>query len=182
VFPFDSEAYPNALAIATPQDLKLALVDTERTTHVNTLPVGETVRRIAYSTDLKAFGLGTIRRTLQRGYEVVKSYFKLVDEVVFKMLDTFDLNEEELVQSVMRADLRDSSGELVERFVVGTAYLEDQVSDTARGRILVFAVTQERMLSLVTELPVKGACHSLGCVDGNIVAALVKTVGQSISR
>jgi len=96
------------------------------------------------------------------------------------MLDTFDLNEEELVQSVMRADLRDSSGELVERFVVGTAYLEDQVSDTARGRILVFAVTQERMLSLVTELPVKGACHSLGCVDGNIVAALVKTVGQSI--
>lgn len=180
VCPFDSEAYPNALAIATPQDLKLALVDTERTTHVNTLPVGETVRRIAYSTDLKAFGLGTIRRTLQRGYEVVKSYFKLVDEVVFKMLDTFDLNEEELVQSVMRADLRDSSGELVERFVVGTAYLEDQVSDTARGRILVFAVTQERILSLVTELPVKGACHSLGCVDGNIVAALVKTVGQSI--
>lgn len=177
---FDSEAYPNAIAVATPEDLKLALVDTERTTHVNTLPVGETVRRIAYSTDLKAFGLGTIRRTLQRGYEVVKSYFKLVDEVVFKMLDTFDLNEEELVQSVLRADLRDSSGEFVERFVVGTAYLEDQVSDTARGRILVFAVTQERMLSLVTELPVKGACHSLGCVDGNIVAALVKTVGQSI--
>lgn len=180
VCPFDSEAYPNAIAIATPEDLKLALVDTERTTHVNTLPVGETVRRIAYSTDLKAFGLGTIRRTLQKGYEVVKSYFKLVDEVIFKMLDTFDLNEEELVQSVMRADLRDSSGELVERFVVGTAYLEDQVSDTARGRILVFAVTKERMLSLVTELPVKGACHSLGCVDGNIVAALVKTVRQSI--
>jgi len=180
VCPFDSEAYPNAIAIATPEDVKIALVDTERTTHVNTLPVGETVRRIAYSTDLKAFGLGTIRRTLQKGYEVVKSYFKLVDEVVFKLLDTFDLNEEELVQSVMRADLRDSSGDLVERFVVGTAYLEDQVSDTARGRILVFAVTQERMLSLVTELPVKGACHSLGCVDGNIVAALVKTVGQSI--
>ena len=180
VCPFDSEAYPNAIAIATSEDVKIALVDTERTTHVDTLPVGETVRRVAYSTDLKAFGLGTIRRNLKGGYEVVKSYFKLVDEVVFKLLDTFDLNEDELVQSVLRADLRDDSGDTVERFVIGTAYLEDQVSDTARGRILVLAVTQERMLKLVTELPVKGACHSLGCVDGNIVAALVKTVGQSL--
>lgn len=179
VCPFDSEAYPNAIAIATFDDVRIALIDTERTTHVNTLPVGETVRRVAYSTDLKMFGLGTIRRTLENGYEVVKSYFKLVDEIIFKLLDTFDLNENELVQSVLRADLHDGSGDTVERFVVGTAYLEDQVSGTARGRILVFAVTQERLLSLVMELPVKGACHSLGCVDGNVVAALVKTVSCS---
>ena len=176
VCPFDSEAYPNAIAVATPEDVKIALVDTERTTHVNTLPVGETVRRVAYSTDLKAFGLGTIRRTLLEGKEVVKSFFKLVDEVVFKLLDTFDLNEDELVQSVVRAYLRDSSGDMVERFVVGTAYLEAQASDMARGRVLVFTVTQDRTLRLITELPVKGACHSLGCVDGNIVAALVKSV------
>ena len=179
VCPFDSEAYPNAIALATPEDVKIALVDRERTTHVNTLPVGETVRRVAYSTDLKAFGLGTIRRTLLEGKEVVKSFFKLVDEVVFKLLDTFDLNEDELVQSVVRADLRESSGDIIERFVVGTAYLEDQASDMARGRVLVFTVTQDRTLRLITELPVKGACHSLGCVDGNIVAALVKSVGQS---
>ena len=178
VCPFDSEAYPGAIAVATPQDLKIALVDTERTTHVNTLPVGETVRRVAYSTTLKAFGIGTIRRTLQEGCEVVKSYFKLVDEVVFKLLDSFDLNDNELVESVARADLRDGSGDTVERFIVGTAYLEDQVSDTARGRILVLAVTQDRMLKLVTELPVRGACRALGCIDGNIVAALIKTVRE----
>ena len=177
VCPFDCEAYPEAIAIATPEDLKIALVDTERTTHVNTLPVGESVRRIAYSTKLKAFGVGTVRRTSQDGFELVKSHFKLVDEVVFKGLDTFDLNENELVESVIRADLRNDSGEMVERFVIGTALLEDQVSDTARGRILVLAVTQDRMLQLVTELSVKGACRALGIVDGNIVAALVKTVG-----
>ena len=176
VCPFDTEAYPGAVAVATPEDLKIALVDTERTTHVNTLPVAETVRRVAYSTALKTFGIGTIRRTLQEGCELVKSHFKLVDEVIFKLLDSFDLNDSELVESVARADLRDSSGDVMERFVVGTAYLEDQLSDTARGRILVFAVTQDRMLKLVTELPVKGACRALGCVSGNIVAALVKTV------
>ena len=181
VCPFDCEAYPEAIAIATPEDLKIALVDTERTTHVTTLPVGESVRRLAYSMNLKAFGIGTVRRTLQDGFELVKSHFKLVDEVVFKGLDTFDLNENELVECVIRADLRDGSGETVERFVVGTAYLEEQVSDTARGRILVLEVTQDRMLQLVTELPVKGACRALGVVDGNIVAALVKTVSSEIN-
>lgn len=180
VCPFDCEAYPEAIAIATPEDIKIALVDTERTTHVTTLPVGESVRRLAYSANLKLFGIGTVRRTLQDGFELVKSHFKLVDEVVFKGLDTFDLNENELVESVIRADLRDVSGETVERFVVGTAYLEEQVSDTARGRILVLEVTQDRMLQLVAELPLKGACRALGVVDGNIVAALVKTVSQAI--
>lgn len=181
VCPFDCEAYPEAIAIATSEDLKIALIDTERTTHVNTLPVAESVRRLAYSTTLKAFGIGTIRRTLKDGFELIKSHFKLVDEVIFKSLDTFDLNENELVESVVRADLRDGFGETVERFVVGTAYLEDQVSDTARGRILVLAVTQDRMLQLVTELPVKGACRALGVVDGNIVAGLVKTVNHTSS-
>ena len=180
VCPFDCEPYPEAIAIATPEDLKIALVDTEQTTHVTTLPVGESVRRLAYSTNLKSFGIGTVRRTLQDGFELVKSHFKLVDEVVFKGLDTFDLNDNELVESVIRADLRDGSGETVERFVVGTAYLEDQVSGKARGRILVLEVTHDRMLQLVTELPVKGACRALGVVDGNIVAALVKTVSQTI--
>lgn len=173
---FDSEAYPGAIAIATQDEVKIAVVDTERTTHVQTLQVGETVRRIAYSTRLKAFGIGTIHRSLRRSQEVVQSHFKLTDEVLFKELDTYALNEEELVESVIRADIREDSGDLVERFVVGTAYLDDDQDESIRGRIIVFAVTTERRLKVITELPVKGACRALGVIAGNIVAALVKTV------
>ena len=173
---FDSEAYPGAIAIATPEDVRIALVDTERTTHVQTLPVGDTVRRIAYSPKLKAFGIGTIHRSLRQSQEVVESYFKLADEVMFQELDSYALNEEELVESVIRADIREDSGELVERFVVGTAYLDDEEPDSIRGRIMVFAVTAERTLKVITELPVRGACRALGVISGNIVAALVKTV------
>ena len=176
ICPFDSEAYPGAIAIATPEDLKIALVDTERTTHVQTLPVNETVRRVAYSTKLKAFGLGTIKRTLRDGVEIVQSHFKLADEVLFKELDTYELNVDELVESVIRADLDEGHGRILERFVVGTAYLDDERDDSIRGRIIVFEVTQERMLKVVTELSVKGACRALGVVAGNIVAALIKTV------
>lgn len=173
---FDTEAYPGAIAIATLDDVRIALVDTERTTHVQSLHVGETVRRLAYSAKLKAFGIGTIHRSLRGYQEIVKSRFKLADEVLFKELDTYELNEEELVESVIRADIREDSGELVERFVVGTAYLDDDQEDAARGRIIVFAVTPERRLKVITELPVKGACRALGVIGGNIVAALVKTV------
>lgn len=176
---FDSEAYPGAIAIATPEDVRIALVDTERTTHVQTLPVGETVRRMAYSPKLKAFGIGTIHRSLRQSREFIKSHFKLADEVLFKELDTYALNEEELVESVIRADIREDSGELVERFIVGTAYLDDEEPDSIRGRIIVFAVTSERTLKVITELPVRGACRALGVISGNIVAALVKTVRRS---
>ncbi|KAL8922971.1 MAG: hypothetical protein Q9172_003349 [Xanthocarpia lactea] len=176
VCPFDAEAYSGAVAIATPSDLRITLVDTERTTHVHTLKVNETVRRIAYSRQLKAFGVGTIHRELQDGCEVIESHLKLNDEVMFKELDTFALYKDELIESCIRADLRDRSGKLTERFVIGTAYMDHQGDGEVRGRILVFAVGQERKLKLINKLSVRGACRALGVVDGNIVAALVKTV------
>ncbi|KAF1939040.1 hypothetical protein EJ02DRAFT_409238 [Clathrospora elynae] len=176
VCPFDSEAYPGSVAIATSEDLRIAVVDTERTTHVQTLKVNETVRRIAYSPNLKAFGLGTIKRILKHGEEIMLSHFKLADEIQFKELDTYALNEEELVECVMRCELPDGSGDLAERFVVGTAYLDDQNTTTERGRILILEVTPERVLKLVTEIAVKGGCRCLATCEGKIVAALIKTI------
>ncbi|EON61079.1 hypothetical protein W97_00290 [Coniosporium apollinis CBS 100218] len=176
VCPFDSAAYPSAIVIATSEDVRIAVVDTERTTHVQTLLVNETVRRIAYSPALKAFGLGTTKRILRDGVEIIQSHFKLADEILFKELDTFALNEDELVESVMRAELDDGTGDLAERFVVGTAYLDDEAAGNVRGRILVLEVTNDRQLKLVTELAVKGACRCLGMCDGKIIAALTKTV------
>lgn len=176
VCPFDSEAYPKSIAIATSEDLRIALVDTERTTHVQTLKVDETVRRIAYSPSLKAFGLGTIKRILKSGEEILLSHFKLVDEIQFKELDTWPLKEQELVESVIRCTLPDGSGALSERFVLGTAYLDDQAAAAERGRILILEVTPDRQLKLVTELAVKGGCRCLAICNGKLVAALIKTV------
>ncbi|KAF7194854.1 DNA damage-binding protein 1b [Pseudocercospora fuligena] len=179
---FDSFGdYSGAIAIATTDedgqnDLKIAIVDEERTTHVQDLFIHETVRRIAYSAELKAFGLGCIKRTLSAGNEEVESHFKLVDEVAFKELDTWALNEDELIECVIRCHLDDGSGEEAERFVIGTAYLDDQDANNARGRILVLEITEDRRIKLVTELAVRGACRCLAVCQGRIVAALVKTI------
>ncbi|KAK5165060.1 uncharacterized protein LTR77_009157 [Saxophila tyrrhenica] len=177
---FDSAAYPNAIAIASDdQELKLAVVDEERTTHVQTLPVHETVRRIAYSPDLKAFGLGTIKRTLEAGEELVESHFKLVDEVAFQELHSYALRPDELVECGMRCKLDDGVGGEAERFVVGTSFLDEAAGDatTVRGRLLVFEVTESRELKLIAEKALRGACRCLGMAgSGRIVAAMVKTV------
>ncbi|KAB8078709.1 mono-functional DNA-alkylating methyl methanesulfonate N-term-domain-containing protein [Aspergillus leporis] len=178
---FDSEAYPGSIAVATPHELKIALVDTERTTQIQTLPIGATVRRVAYSPSEKAFGIGTIERKLDDGAEIVTSRFMLADEVLFRQLDSFELRPEELVESVIRAEFlagKDDNGRdmIKDRFVVGTAYLDDEGEESIRGRILVFEVDNGRKLTKVAELSVRGACRALAMLGDKIVAALVKTV------
>ncbi|KAJ9307256.1 hypothetical protein DTO217A2_3315 [Paecilomyces variotii] len=178
---FNSEAYPESIAVATPRDLRIALVDKERTTQIQTLPVNATVRRVAYSPSEKAFGIGTIKRTLKDGVEIVESQFVLADEIMFRTLDAVDLKKDELVESVIRAEFpagKDAAGKdtFQDRFIVGTAYLDEEQEDSIRGRILVFEVDKNRMLTQVAELPVKGACRALAMLGEKIVAALVKTV------
>lgn len=171
---FNCEASPGAIAIATNSELKIAVLDTERTTHVQTLPLNETVRRVAYSSKLRAFGLGTVRRTLKENNEIIQACFKLADEIMFKQLDTYELDEDEIVESVIRADLLEESGEWVERFIVGTGSLVDR--QALSGRIVIFAVTSDRLLKVIAELPVSGACRALGVVEGRITIALDRTV------
>ncbi|KAJ5647867.1 hypothetical protein N7490_004239 [Penicillium lividum] len=178
----NTEAYPNAIAVATASELKIALVDKERTTQIQTLPMGSTVRRVAYSPSEKAFGLGTIDRKLEDGVEVVKSHFVLADEILFRKLDSLELEQDELVESVIRAEFpagKDGLGNEItkDRFVVGTSYLHDVVKEEGiRGRILVLEVDHGRKLTQVAELPVRGGCRALAMMDDKIVAALVKTV------
>ncbi|KIW01818.1 uncharacterized protein PV09_06671 [Verruconis gallopava] len=174
---FDAAAYQGAVAIATADDLRISIIDTERTTHVQTLAVGETVRRIAYSPTLRAFGLGTIKLTLRDGVETLTSHFKLADEVMFKELDTYRLHDNEIVETVIRAELNDGTGDTAERFIVGTSIVDDDEASEHHGRIIVFEVTEDRILKEIAEHPVRGACRRLAVLpNGKIVAALVKTI------
>lgn len=175
----NAEAFPGAIAVATEKELKISLVDKERTTQIQTLPIGSTVRRVAYSPSEKAFGLGTIDRKLEDGAEVVKSHFVLADEIMFGRLDAIELREEELVECVIRAESSSKkNGQKItkDRFIVGTAFADEESKEGIRGRILVLEVDHGRKLSQVAELEVKGACRALAIMGDRIVAALVKTV------
>ncbi|KAK4200972.1 mono-functional DNA-alkylating methyl methanesulfonate N-term-domain-containing protein [Triangularia verruculosa] len=185
ICPFDTEAFPDSIIVATDTQIKISKIDRTRRTHLRELPMGEMVRRIAYSPKEKVFGLGCIKRSLVDGDEVVQSSFRLVDEVIFQPVGkTFHFdrtNYLELVEAVIRAELPDSYGNPAERFIVGTSFLPDPdyaiSPDQHRGRILVFGVDDNRDPYLILSHPTKGVCRCLEVLDGNkIVAGLAKTV------
>ncbi|KAI0013037.1 mono-functional DNA-alkylating methyl methanesulfonate N-term-domain-containing protein [Xylariaceae sp. FL0662B] len=181
---FNAEAFPDSIVVATEKDVRISTIDTERRTHVHALPMGETIRRIAYSRNERAFGLGCFKREVRDNQEIITSSFKLVDEIVFKQLGhDFILDRSagfEMVEAVIRAELPDSYGTPVERFLVGTTYLDDgnttALHDDIRGRILVIGVDSERVPYLVTSHNLKGSCRALGVIGDKIVAALAKTI------
>jgi DNA damage-binding protein 1 len=178
---FDWEALPDSIAVATDSQIRICHVDRERLTHVKTLPMKETVRRVAYSPTHRAFGLGCIKKELRDNEEVITSSFKLVDEIIFQELgEPFILDaagELELVECVIRAALPDSNGDLVERFVVGTSIMyDDATASDVGGRILVLGVDDDRKVYQLESYNLRGACRCLGTMDSHIVAGLSKTV------
>jgi DNA damage-binding protein 1 len=183
---FDSQAFPNSIVVATSNQLKISQIDTERRTHVSTLPMGETIRRIAYSPAERLFGIGTIKRALFKGEEIVTCSFSLVEDVKLGGIgEPYVLGEEygaELIECVIRADLPINHGDFLpaERFIVGTSLIDEennyiQESDV-RGRIMVFAVDSNKTPHLVGQILLKGACRKLAVLNGQIIAALTKTV------
>ncbi|KAJ6780357.1 hypothetical protein PWT90_06552 [Aphanocladium album] len=183
VAPFDSEAFPDSILLSTDKHVRLCHVDKERLTHVKSLPVYETVRRVAYAPGIKAFALGCIKKELIHNEEVITSSVKLVDEIIFQELGApLQLNASstlEMVESVIRAELSDHTGTLVERFIVGTSFVTDaEVGEAGetRGRILVLGVDEERQLYTIVSHNLKGACRCLSVMDEYIVAGLSKTV------
>ncbi|KAL7819855.1 mono-functional DNA-alkylating methyl methanesulfonate N-term domain-containing protein [Trichoderma gracile] len=183
VAPFDSEAFPDSIVLSTDEHIRICHVDNERLTHVKSLPMHETVRRVAYAPGLKAFGLGCIKKELVDNEEVVTSTVRLVDEIIFQELgQPFELNASaslELVECVIRAELPDSNGNMAERFLVGTSFVADPGTDEAgetRGRIVVLGVDESRQLYQIASHNLKGVCRCLAMLDDYIVAGLSKTV------
>jgi DNA damage-binding protein 1 len=176
VAPFNSALFPNAIVMATASEVKICQLHETRTTQVHPLYLSQTVRRLAYSPALRAFGLGTILRKVEDGAETAESSFKLVDEIMFKPLASDKMRQDELVTAVIRTELPDRYGQMAERFIVGTSFGDDAVVDNFRGRIIVYEVTEDRQLKILASQSVKTACQCLAMVRNDLVAALNRTI------
>jgi len=184
VCPFDAEAFPESVVVATDKSISISRIDAEQRAHTTSLPMGETIRRMAYSQSERVFGLGCLKRELRNGVEHITSTFRLVDEVVFdKVQQPIELQQgppAEAVECVIRAELPDMHGSPVERFIVGTSFLDNQqepVQDAKNGgRILVIGLDSERSPYIILSHNTKGACRTMAAMDGMLVVALTKTV------
>ncbi|KAL1891852.1 hypothetical protein Sste5346_007396 [Sporothrix stenoceras] len=184
VCPFDSDGYPEAIVVASLSSIKIARPDTQRQTHVQTIQMHETIRRLAYSPAEKVFALGCIDISVVNGTEVPTCSIKLVDEIMFRTIGmTLPIEGEqgELIESVIRAELKDAQGTPVERFLVGTSYIPGgqttMVDDNGSlGRVIVVGIDSERNPYIISTHRMRGPCRRLAVLDGRIVLGLSKTV------
>ncbi|KAF3312430.1 DNA damage-binding protein 1 [Orbilia oligospora] len=177
VVAFNAEAFPDTVVVATDESVFIAKIDEARTTHTRMSPLCQFARRVAFSKEKKAYGVATIRNSIDTttGMESSSCYIHVIDENFYDKIDAYELYPNELVESLLCASLANPDGTISEKFVVGTAIGNDS-DESEHGRLLFLELGADKMLRLITELELPGACHSLAIVKGYILAGLSKSI------
>ncbi|KAI9993806.1 hypothetical protein PInf_016327 [Phytophthora infestans] len=173
--PFDSESFPECLALSSEEELTIGTVDDIQKLHIQTFHLNEWARRIAHDPESHTLGVLTVSFTVDdTGEEVDQGFVRLFDDQTFEVLHSYRLDPFETPCSVVVCPLAGDSVN-ASYFVVGTAYIHEEEAEPHQGRILVFAVTGihgERKLQLVTEKEVKGAVYCLNSFNGKVLAGV----------
>ncbi|KAF1772263.1 HAD-like domain [Phytophthora cactorum] len=173
--PFDSESFPECLALSSEEELTIGTVDDIQKLHIQTFHLNEWARRIAHDPESHTLGVLTVSFTVDdTGEEVDQGYVRLFDDQTFEVLHSYRLDPFETPCSVVVCPFAGDSVN-ASYFVVGTAYIHEEEAEPHQGRILVFAVTGihgERKLQLVTEKEVKGAVYCLNSFNGKVLAGV----------
>ncbi|DAZ92907.1 TPA: LOW QUALITY PROTEIN: hypothetical protein N0F65_013069, partial [Lagenidium giganteum] len=173
--PFDSEAIPECMALASEEDLTIGTVDDIQKLHIQTVHLNEWARRIAHDPQSHTLGVLTSKFSVdENGEEVEHAYVRLFDDQTFELLNSYRLDPFEAVGAIISTSFAGDSSNTT-YFVVGTAYVHDEEWEPHQGRILVFSISGihgERKLQLVTEREVKGSVFCLNAFNGKVLAGV----------
>src|SRR5699024_9253077 len=85
VSPFNSESFPESLAIATDEYFTIGSMDDIQKLHIRTIALGEMPRRIAHQESSETFCVLTAKTDRNDVGEQVDTYFvKLIDQQTFE--------------------------------------------------------------------------------------------------
>ncbi|KAG0202400.1 DNA damage-binding protein 1a [Mortierella sp. GBA30] len=179
---FNCEAFPNALAIVGSDEegvLRIGSIDEFQELHVQTFPIHESPRRIAYLAPRKCFGVLSIRIVNEEPEAVGSTkvvsceeeevgYIRLHDDQTFDLLHTYELQRDEAPQCIAAVTF---TGDPTSYIAVGTADSDSEGVPT-RGRILILEVSETSQLKLVSEVEVKGAVMSIKEFQGKLLCGI----------
>ena len=164
--PFNCDAFPDSLALASESDLTIGGIDDIQKLHIRTVPLGEQPRRIAHQPETRTYAALTENFDVDARGE---NYFvRLFDDVTFETLCKFRLEPDEQDSSVISCAFADDPRAY---YVVGTGYSLPEEPEPTRGRILVFRA-EDGKLQLVAEKEVKGAVYNLNAFNGKLLAGI----------
>ena len=162
--PFNCDAFPDSLALASESDLTIGGIDDIQKLHIRTVPLGEQPRRVAHQPQS-----GTYAALTENFDGRSETYFvRLFDDVTFETLHKFRLEPNEQDSSVISCVFADDP---CAYYVVGTGYTMPEEPEPTRGRVLVFRA-EDGKLQLVAEKEVKGAVYNLNAFNGKLLAGI----------
>ncbi|KAJ1968869.1 DNA damage-binding protein 1a [Dispira parvispora] len=197
---FSSEGLPRCVALVHDQGLRVGTVDDIEKLHIRTIPlVNCMAHRICFQESTRVFGILTLlvpptggvggnappsgstdQPSVEAGSSSTKvldtkgdsatSSLNVLDEHTFDLVDSFMLQAYEQAESLLTACL---GTDKTEYFIVGTAFVYPNTTDTTKGRILILRFSAEqRKLDLVQALEVNGAVYSLAVTQSHLAAAI----------
>lgn len=195
---FNTESFPDCLALCMEQSLTIGSIDSIQKLHVDTIPLREMPRRISHHSSSSHFVVLTVRTELTEEREEETCFVRLIDDSTLtfdracfllplvprqillsinckqftaakeKKDNSFKLKEYENGCSVISCCFSSDNTEYV---VVGTATAKPQEPEPTKGRILVFKI-EDSSLVLIHEREARGAVYSLNAFNGKLIACI----------
>lgn len=174
---FDTEAFPECLAIATESELHLGAVDEIQKLHISPIRLGEQPRRITHMESARVFAVLTESTILdENGDEALEQFIRIIDDTRYDTISKFKLRPMESGSSILVASFTGEGVNKDEQFlVVGTAVEKPNEPEPTDGRIMIFRFVDGRLIT-VAERDARGAVYSLCAFNGMLLA----TVGPEV--
>ena len=195
--PLNTGAYPDALALASSSGLIVGSVAAIQKLHIQTIPLGESPKRIAYQEATSTYGIITMRNSnitassvstlcqnITDSSDVINGMdpdsrlkkdaannsevhnLLIMDKKTYEVLHVHRFAPTEWGLSVFSYHCNDK-----DYFVVGTAFVNEEDSESKDGRVIVFR-WDGTTLNQVASHDVKGAVSCVTEVCGKILAGI----------
>lgn len=170
---FDTEEFPDCLAIATESGLHLGAVDEIQKLHISTVPLNEQPRRIAHMETARVFAVLTESTHIdENGDETLEEFVRTIDDTRYDTVARYGLKPMESGSSILATTFVGANINKDEEFlVVGTGFERPDQEDPNVGRILIFRMLEGKP-ALVAQLEVNGAVFSLCSFNGMLLASI----------
>jgi len=171
---FNAEAFPECLAFIQDETMVIGTIDQIQKLHIRTIPLGEQPRRICHQKESHTFAVCTVSSDFESTKDDNEiNYVRLIDDQTFETLSKFQLDSYEHACSIVSCAFE--KDEKHHYYLIGTAYAPPDEVEPARGRILVFLVTNNNgsiSLDLVHSKEVKGAVYNLNSFNGKLLVGV----------
>ncbi|BFZ58878.1 hypothetical protein PYCC9005_005944 [Savitreella phatthalungensis] len=162
---FECAALNSTMVVATDTGLRIGGIDSTQKLQYRAVPVGELVRRLVAFGEV--YAALTMRLEVEQvtGNETQRSFVRIFDRETFELLETLELDNNEMCQSICVLDSR--------LLAVGTSITEEGVDECRSGRILLLAYDElTKTLSMTAQHETPGSVYCVADTRGQLVAGV----------